>query len=161
MRSLRGAWSSRETTTTYLLLAAWFGILIGLSEVLLLGIKKYALHHILLLSPHVIWMAPVADVVILAIPALFLSVLARRWPRVASIRVAIFCFSFLGYVSLFFMYALIHRLALAVLAAGFAWQTMRFVTARYDKFLALVRLTIGWMAALVAVLAVGMAVINP
>src|SRR3972149_1954783 len=103
-----------------LLLAAWFGLLTGLGEVCLLAVKKFFLHRIIRLSPHVAWMAPVADLVFFAGFGLIFCLMARPWPRLVSLRMAAWAFAFLGFLSLLLMYDPLHLSAKLLLAAGLA-----------------------------------------
>ena len=138
-----------------LLLAAWFGLLTGLGEVCLLAVKKFFLHRIIRLSPHVAWMAPVADLVFFAGFGLIFCLMARPWPRLVSLRMAAWAFAFLGFLSLLLMYDPLHLYAKLLLAAGLAVQTARLLAAHPQGFQALVRRTMGWMVALVVGLAAG------
>ena len=76
----------KDQPVNYLLLALWFGLITGLVEVLLLGIKKFYLGQVIKFGPDVIWMTPLADAVLFLIPASVLMLLAWRWPKLGSRR---------------------------------------------------------------------------
>ena len=90
-------------------------------------------------------MVPLAEVIVFTLVGLLLFLVARRWPRFVSLRVAIFVFAFLGFLSLLLMVPRLHRLAVLVLAAGLATQTARIIGAHPAPFYALVRRTLGWL----------------
>ena len=122
----------------------------------LLGIKKFYLGQFIKFGPDVIWMAPVADAVLFLIPACVLMLLAWRWPKLGSLRVGLFVFAFLGFLSLLLMYYPIHFYAKILLAAGLAVQAVRVMMRWSLPYPHLVRRTAPWMAAIVVVLAVSM-----
>src|SRR5262245_4198426 len=136
------------------LLAVWFGLLTGLSEVSLLAVKKFVLGQFIRYGPDVVWMAPLADAFLFLIPGLILLLLAWRWATFVSLRVVILVFAFLGYLSLLFMYYPLHVFAKVLLAGGLAVQTARLIAGRGRAFQALVRRSLIWMMALTAGLAV-------
>ena len=146
----------KDQPVNYLLLASWFGFLTGLVEVLLLGIKKFYLGQFIKFGPDVIWMAPVADAALFLIPACLLMLLAWRWPKLGSLHVGLFVFSFLGFLSLLLMYYPIHLYAKILLAAGLAVQAVRVMMRWSLPYPHLFRRTAPWMAAIVVVLAVSM-----
>jgi arylsulfatase A-like enzyme len=145
-------------------LAAWFGLVTGFGELLVLAQQHfYPLWYqrerdkFILLSRDVVWMGPLADVVLFSIAGILLVLLFRIWPRLRSIRLAAAVFSFLGFLSLLCL-RIPPRLPLstkALLAAGLAAQASYLLTRRPDWFQALVRRTLPWMAAAVVALALG------
>lgn len=141
-----------------LLLAVWFGILTGLGEVSLFLIKKLfpqftPTGSFSLLSQHFMWLVPVAEVLLFAIPSVLLSVIAWRWPRLVPVRVTVLVLVFLGSLSLLLLIPWFNSYARYALAAGLAVQASRVIAAHQDGFSLLVRRTIIWMVALVAGLA--------
>jgi len=123
--------------TRLLILAVWFGLLTGLAEVCALAIKRFVLRRTVALSWKVVWMGPLANVILFTLVGLILFLVARRWSKIVSLRVAIFVFAFLGYLSLLVMIPRLHLSALLVLAAGLAMQTARIVGAHPAQFHAL------------------------
>ncbi len=145
-----------------LLLAVWFGMLTGLGEASLLIIKKFVLPQLglpassIFFGPHVAWMAPVADVLLFALPGLILFLAARSWPTRISLRVVVLILSFLSFLSWFLMSARLHRFAALLLAGGFAVQTAYLVTKHTHAFLGFVRHSMKWAVALIVTLMVSM-----
>jgi hypothetical protein len=72
-----------------LLLAVLFGLLAGLAELLLLAVKKYGQHRILHIPRDVVWMAPLADIVLCLSAGLLLIALAWRLPGLRGLRAAV------------------------------------------------------------------------
>jgi len=135
-------------------LAVWLGLATGLGEVALRGVQVFVLRSWILVSPHVVWMAPLADVALLTVAGVLLAVLGRRWPKVASPAVALTVFLFLGLVGPLVFLPRLHVAAGIVLAVGIAAQTARFLAARLPRP-GLVRLTATCMALVVAALTLG------
>ena len=146
--------AAREQPPRFLLMAAWFGLLSGLAEVSLLAVKKFLQGRIVFQGPEIAWMAPLAHLLILAMPALFLSMIARRWPRLPTLGMAAFVFTLLGSLSAMLTVKWAQKYAMALLAAGLAAQSARLITARPDRFYSLARRTLRWMVALVVGLAI-------
>jgi arylsulfatase A-like enzyme len=113
-----------------LLLAAWFGFFTGLVEACwwlgqkLLGSKMTAL------SPHVIWMAPLAEIGWFLLPGAFLALAAWRWPKRVTLPVAVFLLACLGFFSLRFLFPSIHWAAWLLASVGLAGQATRLLQAR-------------------------------
>lgn len=155
-----------------LLLVIWLGVLAGFGEVLVLGIIKagsLALppegwmgsyirwrHGYLWLSPHVVWMAPVASVAQLAVPGILLTAFARLEPRLVSLKLAAGVLTFVAFTSLLLVYQRLYVIAVGLLAGGVAVQTARMVGAHAVGFRRVLRRTAPWLVAGVATLAMGM-----
>ena len=152
--------AANKQPAQFLLLSAWFGLLTGFGEVFLLGIKKLILNRIILLSPQVVWMAPLADVLIFVFIGLILLLLGQRWPSFCSIWSATFIFSFLIFLSLLLMYVPLHPLAALLLAAGLATQNSRLIQAHPKLFHRLFRATIQWTFFLLLALVIGMLTVS-
>ncbi len=155
-----------------LFMVLWFGVLVGVAEVLVLGVIKFGSlasapagwvssyfklrHGYLWLSPHVVWMAPVTSVAILTVPALLLVALNRFKVTAISVRVAAGALAFICFVSVLMVYQRLYDIAIILLAGGLAVQVARLVGAHLSGFRRLVRRTGKWLAAGVVVVAVGM-----
>lgn len=144
-----------ENSKGHLLYAMWFGLLTGLVDVSVLAVQKLLLHKAIHLSPLFIWMAPLADVLLFAIPGFCLFLIARCCPKLASLPIAVFVFSFLGFSSLLFVFPRLHRIAMFLLAAGLAMQAARFISKHTNGFHSLARRSLGWMVFLVVGPALG------
>jgi arylsulfatase A-like enzyme len=150
-------WAEHLKAAPLLRIALWFALLAGLGEVALLAVAKYFLNrYIDYLGQHSVWMAPLADAILFAIPGLLLLLLAWRWPRLVTMRVAVFIYAFLALVSWLLLYQRLHIYAALVLAAGLATQAARLASTRVDWFYRLVRRSTVWLVALVLALALGM-----
>jgi arylsulfatase A-like enzyme len=136
-------------------LAVWFGLLTGIGEVICLGIQKYLLGKSLFLGPHIIWMAPLADLSLFALLGLLLSALSRRWPRLAQMRIAVSLFAFFGFLSWLLIFPRLQAHAVLLLASGLAVQTARLITPRAPSFQVFITQATRWMLAAVAALMVG------
>lgn len=153
------------------LLVLWFGIATGAIEIAVLAVIKIGSlasapagwanpddrirHSYLWLSPHVVWMAPVAMTVLLTVPALLLALLGRVRRTLLSVRVVTGTLTFICIVSLLYLYPRLYDIAVALLAAGLAVQTARLIGRHTAGFLRLVRRTAPWMAAALMLTAVG------
>ena len=112
--------------TTIIATGASFAILTGLGEFALLFIANYLLHrYIYFWGAYLLWMTPLANLILFSLPAITLSLIALRWPKVVSLRLVVGVFSFLGFLSLLFIYTGLQRIAALILAAGLATQTAR------------------------------------
>jgi len=131
----------------------WFAVLTGLAELGVLAYRGFLFGDTLWVSRQVVWMAPLANLVVFAVPALMLVILARRHPERSWVGVTAGAFAFLAFFIVLLMYPL-HRIAVLILAAGLAYQAGRLAHRHAAGFHRLVRGTAAWLAA--AVLAVGL-----
>jgi len=138
------------------LIAAWFGLATGFGEVLSLGVRKFGFDRMLFLGRDIVWMAPLADLILFLALGLGLSIAGRLWPRLVSIRLAVGVLAFVGFLSLTLTYPRLHRVAQLVLATGLAVQCAYLIGAREPAFKRMVRRTAGWMGALLLGLMAGM-----
>src|SRR5262245_40202628 len=138
-----------------LLAAIWIGVVTGLGVACLLAGKRLLLHQMFLLSPHIVWMSPLADCLLFAAIGLPLLLVARHWPRFVSLRLVVFVFAVLWFLCLLeLMVPRVHHYGKLLLATGLGMQTSRFVAAHEHVFYALVRRTTGWMIVVIVALAV-------
>lgn len=138
-----------------LLLAAWFGLLAGLTEVAILSGKRFLLHRLIGTGHHVVWMTPVGELLVLAMPGLALCLLTWLRPGIVPLRAGTWLFAFLGFLGVLLLFPGLHPYATLLLAAGLALQTARFVAAHPRGFMNLIRRTTPWLALLVVGLASG------
>ncbi|HET9530263.1 MAG TPA: sulfatase [Blastocatellia bacterium] len=145
-----------QKSAKLLLIAVWFGLLTGLAEFSLLGTAKYFMNrYISYFGRDFVWMAPLAEVLLFAIAALILLLPSLLWPRLITLRVAIFLFAFLGFINLLLIYQRLHIFATLALAVGLATQTSRFLGAHIEGFYRIVRRTTVWIVVLIAALGIG------
>jgi arylsulfatase A-like enzyme len=135
-----------EQSSRLLLIAAWFGLATGLGEVSLRAVQKFLLDQRIFASPHVIWMAPLADLFCFTVLGCILIFIARIWSRPISLGITTFIFAFLSFSGPLLWYPRLHLYAALLLAVGLATQTARVVTVHPQGFSALMRRTLGWAA---------------
>src|SRR5690349_12308943 len=63
-----------------LALAVWFGVLTGLGEIAAALFKVSARGDVGRALPQLLWMGPVADVLLMSVPGLLLALGATLWP---------------------------------------------------------------------------------
>ncbi len=136
----------RERPADYLLFGIWFGLLGGVAEVVVLALSKIFLHRYLHIGIDTIWMTPLADVILFSVLGGVLSLTAIRVPHLVSLRLVVFVYTFLGLLSLLFMFSWLENLAALVLAAGISVQTARLIGARPRLLYALINFTAVWSA---------------
>ena len=136
-------------------LALFFGILTGFVEVAAVTIIKFGSlasaptgwaspderlrHGYVWLSPHIVWMAPVALSALTAIPAALLGLLGRILKAAVSLRTVSSVLSFVCFTSLLNLYPRLYIAAVLVLAAGLGVQIGRLAETNGAKFLGFVR----------------------
>ncbi|MFN2398519.1 MAG: sulfatase [Gemmatimonadaceae bacterium] len=121
-----------------LLVAMSFAVVGSTGELLALGYVKYWQHKPILLSPHVLWMTPLANVLLLGAIALPLALLARVVKHRIVPRLGVFLIAALSALGALLIIPGMHRLALVVLALGIATQVTRIAAARpasFDRFI--------------------------
>jgi len=129
-----------------LLIAACFGLLTGLAEALFLVVYRQQLrHNIINQSRDLLWMAPVAELLIFSLVGGLMALGVWLMPRLISVRVVGFTFAFLSFVGLLFLFPRLHLGARLLLAAGVAAQTSRLIAAHPQGFASLARRTTVWL----------------
>jgi arylsulfatase A-like enzyme len=137
-----------------LLIAVWFGLVAGLGEVSLAAIAKSFLHHYTHLSPHIVWMTPSADAIILAIPGLIFSIVMWRWPGTVAFRLATFVFAFLACLSVLLRVSWLQTYAAMILATGLAVQTSHLIVSHPRGFFRFVKRSLGLIVAIVLLMSI-------
>ncbi|HWP48980.1 MAG TPA: sulfatase [Candidatus Limnocylindrales bacterium] len=138
-----------------LLLAAWFALATGLGEISIRAVQKFFLHQRIYVSPQVVWMAPLADLVLFLLSGSILLLVARFWPRATSPKIVVFIFALLGFSGPLLWFPKLHILAALLLAIGLSVQTARLLEKHISTFYLFSRYTLGGMLAVVMALAVG------
>lgn len=144
-----------EHPARLLLWAAWFGLLTGLAEVLLLAIKKYVLHGYVHEGLHVVWTAPIAGIFLFSVAGFIFFLIMWRWPRLIVLRFVAFVFAFLGCLSSLLLIKQLSVYAVLLLACGLAVQMTRLITRHLQAFNLIVRCTTGGLVVLLGALAAG------
>jgi arylsulfatase A-like enzyme len=150
---LRHAASGAGARAGILGAALWIALVTGFLEVLILGIRKFALGEVISLSQHVVWMAPLGYALLFLPPGALLAALAPRFRWIRLDRV-VALFVFLSVIGIGTMFPRVHRLATLALALGVAVQAARMVSHRGGAFRGLVRRSIVPLTAAVPLAAV-------
>lgn len=136
------------------LICVWFALVAGLSEVavvVLLNVFMYQFKHF---TPHSVWMTPLAVLSLFGIVGLLFLLIGWRYRRLLTMHKAVLLFSFLGFMSLLFLYPRLHRNAALLLAAGLAVFTARLISRHPLAFLRMLRRSILFIMAFCLLMAV-------
>lgn len=125
-----------------LLLALWMALVSGLLEGGFRLFQKYWLGKLILMSPHVIWMAPVADLFWLAAPALVLLALRKLLPSVVSPGLIVGTLAGIAFLPLVLLYTSMHKGVALFLALALGFQASRMILPRAAGFNRLVRASV-------------------
>ncbi|MFN2399267.1 MAG: sulfatase [Gemmatimonadaceae bacterium] len=139
-----------------LLIAAWLGLVTGVGEVALRLLAVAALDKIVHFDPNLVWMAPVADTVILTVLSLPLLA-ASRWSSRIGSPIAIFLGLFFAFLTALYSYPRVHEIAMILLAAGLAAQASRIAIRRPDLVRQVIRRSAIPLAAVIVLLGLGAA----
>ena len=139
-----------------LLASIWFGLVAGLIEGIVMTVRKYGFGTDTFMGPHVIWLAPVMDLLWLLLPGAVLSLLVLLWRSPRASRLAIFGLAFSAAVAVCFLAVNeMHTYALLVIALGIAVQASAVIARRTGGFIRLIRRTTPVLIGLTAVAAGG------
>ncbi len=134
-------------------LAAWFALVTGVGELVVLAIRHFVFGSFVNVSRQVLWMAPLADLLFFLPPAVALALARRAFPRQVTLERAAGFLGFLTAFAILLMFPQLHKLAKLILAAGIAVQVQRNVAKRPAGFLRLSRRSLAPLALGVAVVA--------
>ncbi len=137
-------------------LGLWVGLTVGIGELALLGLMEFVLdRYLYYVSPQIVWMLPLADLVIFGALGAFLEVARRVRPAWVPLSMAVWVLSFGGFTALaYFFDERVHDIALLSLAAGAAAQAARLAGAHTLGLKTLIRRTAPVLAAGLAIAAV-------
>jgi arylsulfatase A-like enzyme len=135
----------------------WFALAAGLLEAALLVAHGRQIHGFIYLSPHLVWMAPVANLLWFGGAFLLLAGVGAILPDLRSPRAGLAVGIFLAALSILLLPSQLHSLAAIVIAAGVAYQGSRFLHGRIAGFDRLVGRTLPLLAAMVILLGGGVA----
>ncbi len=108
-----------------LALATWVGLLSGLAELVLRGIEKFALHRYIYLSRQIVWMTPLADVILCVGVIAVVGLASAALRRSPSYRTGLVALALVFAMSLLSMQPWMAGWAMVIVAIGFArmiWQ---------------------------------------
>lgn len=145
-----------------LLLGAWFGLFTGLGAVALWAIKAFVLDRITLITPHIVWAAPVTFLVLGLLAGTVLVAAARVLPRLVQLHTVVFALALAGCAcGLLTWETELHHLAVGILSLGIAVQLAAFARRRPDTTLRLARRTLSVLVASVGAMTVALVVGPP
>ena len=137
-----------------LYIAGWFGLFTGLLEAFyLVGWRQLVGRNRINLSQHVLWMAPVTELVIFIFLGSILALLIWQFPRLLTLRVFYFILAFVSFLALLLIVPQLNIYAKYLLAIGLSVQTSRMIGKNPYGFYRLVRITSVVLIALVVGLA--------
>lgn len=116
------------------IMAVWFALLASFGELATLAVRKFVQHREQLLSPHVVWMTPVADLLAFAMPLVLFLLVWRMRPTPRVVRAACFVFCLLAATSVILMFPRLHRTAVVLLALGVSAQAARLLPLQSVRF---------------------------
>jgi arylsulfatase A-like enzyme len=134
-------------------LILWFALATALVQVSLWIVARYVVRRAVVFDLQVIWMAPVANLVVFGAAGLVLLGLGRWAPRLRGPAVWIGTFLGLACYTILLMVPRVHQLALLALAAGVGLQAGRWLSRRLGAMRRLVHATLlplGFLALLAA-----------
>jgi arylsulfatase A-like enzyme len=138
-----------------LLVAAWFALLSGFAEVGRLALGRFALDQYVHRSLHAVWMAPLAHLILFAVPALVLVAIAVARRGRVPLGATVFVFGALAALAVLLGIPRVSKWAVVALALGLATQAVRVVRKRETAFLGLVRRTTPALVALLVLACAG------
>ena len=134
----------RDLQFQFVAVALWFGLITGVGEVLLRGVRRYLLHQFNYLGPYVVWMAPLVDVIVFGAIGLMFYV-SSRWTRhTRGPSPTVTACAFTSALIILMMYQPLHPLARVLLAAGIGLQFGRLAARRPDAVLRPILTTLAW-----------------
>lgn len=137
-------------------LAATFGLAAGVGEVLLFGAQRYILHRFIFIGWDVVWMAPLAEMIVFLGVAAVLLALRTAGLRWLTWKAMAGAFAFLFFLAQLLMYTPLYQPAAVFLALGLAVQFTRMAAKRPGLLLRLSRPALPVLAGLVLVAGVGL-----
>ncbi|MGZ3471236.1 MAG: sulfatase-like hydrolase/transferase, partial [Isosphaeraceae bacterium] len=133
-------------------IALWFGLIIGLAELVLTRVQKPLTDPspgLFRMNRHIMWTIPTVNLVVFGFCGLVVALMLRARPRL-GVRVAVGPLVFLATLTLLLSCRWLHVLACLVLAFLFAFRLTRRIESSLPAFRRLVRRTLPAMAGLVA-----------
>jgi len=145
--------TEKLTPIQILLLGGWFGIGVGLAEVLLQGIRKFALNRMIGFGHDIVWMAPLADIFFFILLGLILVGVSWLLPKIAIFWNILIPYGVLAYFILL-LHLPILWYASFVLAVGLSIGTVRLIRRFRVNWFKLFRQSTYTMLGLVVVLTI-------
>ncbi|MBV6521877.1 MAG: hypothetical protein MNPFHGCM_02021 [Gemmatimonadaceae bacterium] len=121
-RTATNAGDSRLAPSDVLWLSVSLGVGAGLVHATTAAVRQHLLHQFVWQGRNLVWMSPLGYLLIMAVPALVLSLLALlRW-RAATWRLAVTTLGFLAFFGVGLLARGLHWAAILLIAAGAAWR---------------------------------------
>lgn len=141
--------------TDYLWIAAGLACAAAAVELVILGVRHFALHHFIWSSKHLVWMAPASYLAFFLPPAAAAAVVAWRLPRLAPLGLLAGVYAGVSVAALLRLLGnqRIHWVAVAIVGVGAGIRVVSLVAARHDQSLALARRTTLVLGSALAVVA--------
>ena len=117
-----------------LAVALWAGLVTGLIEALLLWFKQAILGQVIFASRHILWMTPLAYMLIFAALGVVVFTLAVVFPRYVTVPAGLFLFTAFGVGCLLLPFDQLHRIAMVLVAIGAGAQAARFGARHLRRF---------------------------
>jgi arylsulfatase A-like enzyme len=152
--------STKPGLPTPLVVVVWLAVVSGLIEG---GWRWYQVgvqHKVILMPLHVIWMAPVANLMWLGIPALILVGLRRLAPGVVQTRILYGVLVIIALLPLALLFTAMAKIAAILLAVGLGVQATRMILAHPAGFRRLVNRTVVPLVGLVVLAGAGIGVVR-
>jgi arylsulfatase A-like enzyme len=140
-----------------LLLALWFALASGLIEGGYRMFQKLVQHRLILMPLDVVWMAPVANLIWIGVPAVLLILLRKALPRVVTPQITIWILATIGFLPLVLLPTSLHKLVALFLALALGFQASRLAVSHAEGFGRLVRRSVVPLAILVVLAGGGLA----
>jgi arylsulfatase A-like enzyme len=125
-------------------LAVWFGLVTGLAEAIAWVVRDRVLQLRTELGAEILWMAPLADLLLFGLVGGLLAGLRWCRPGLVTLARAVAVFAAMTYASILLLIPELHNAASLVLATGLGIQTGRWAGRYSGGFLAVVAATLGW-----------------
>jgi arylsulfatase A-like enzyme len=125
-------------------IALWFGFVTGLTEVILQAARRVWTGRFSNLGQQVVWMAPLADLLIFGALGAVMYVWARSRRDVRLVRLAITLYAFLASLAVLMLYYPLGPWARLALAGGIAIQFGKIAVDRFSLFSRLVHTMLTW-----------------
>ena len=138
-----------------ILLAAWFALLTALGELAVRAVEAFALGRYLYLARQILWMTPLADLVVFGAVALVLGLFSLAWRPAAGIRVAATMMGGVAAMSALSLQPWMAWWAMLPLAGGIAFQVGRIAGEHEAAAMRLVRRSLPVVAGVTVLLGGG------
>src|SRR5690606_30790521 len=152
----RSAWG----WTTWLVVAAWAGLVAGFAELAVVVLRAHLVQHGLYRqSHHLIWMIPASNLLLVGAAGIALAALARAWPGTGA-RIAAYLLGTLALLPPMLAVPGFRASSSLILAGGLASWLVPAIGRRPGRFRRLVRVTLPPLMLVVLALA-GSAIMRP